>query len=79
MALEADAVDGGAGVLDDSDDFESAFCLGAVVLKVVVVVVPDTYISSTLDHLPSLVYRGKPLNVKDGLTAWYRGQQPSQR
>jgi hypothetical protein len=40
MALETDAVDGGAGILDDGDGFVDAIGLGAVVLEVVVVVVP---------------------------------------
>lgn len=37
VALEADAVDGGAGVEDDLDGFDGAVCFGAVVFEVVVV------------------------------------------
>jgi len=40
VALEADAVDGGAGVEEDLSGFEDAVRLGAVVLEVVVVEVP---------------------------------------
>ena len=50
MALETDAVDGGAGVLDDGDGFVDAVGLGAVVLEVVVVVVPwrDQYVGRNM-------------------------------
>lgn len=37
VALEADAVDGSAGVLDDLGGFDDAVCFGAVVLEVIVV------------------------------------------
>jgi hypothetical protein len=40
VALEADAVDRGAGVEEDLRGFDDAVCLGAVVLEVVVVEVP---------------------------------------
>jgi hypothetical protein len=40
MALEADAVDGGACGLDDLDELDSLVRLGAIILEVVVVVVP---------------------------------------
>jgi hypothetical protein len=41
VALEANAVDGGAGVLDDLGGLEDAVCLGAVVLEVIVVQISE--------------------------------------
>lgn len=41
VALEANAVDGGAGVLDDLGGLEDAVCLGAVVLEVIVIQISE--------------------------------------
>lgn len=41
VALEADTVDGGTGILDNLDELKGALRLGTIALEVVVVVVPE--------------------------------------
>jgi hypothetical protein len=68
VALEANTIDGSASILDDTDNFERSCCLGTVVLKVVVVVVPrKDQVSLVL-----MVVKSR----ETGLTAWCRDQQP---
>ncbi len=62
MALEANAVDGGASSLDDLDQLDGLVGLGAVILQVVVVVVSVFLVSGRGLRVAALV-GGKPYSL----------------